>query len=120
MNKWSIKTHSLPSIKFVGYHNEWPYFAQRFGFHFVDFLEPEPGMKSTRYRLEMLIQKMQQDSIRLIVTTTANPSNELSNLAHRVNGKIVILASSVWANHGIQSYFDLFDYTIDQLVTATR
>ena len=40
-------------------------------------------------------------------------------VADKVNGgTVVTVASSVEAFHGIGSYFDLFDYNVDQLVRA--
>ena len=63
---------------------------------------------------------MKNDSIQNIIQSASNSSKTELDLAQSVNGKIITLASSVWANKEVKTYFDLFDYNINQLVNAVQ
>ncbi|HET6569503.1 MAG TPA: metal ABC transporter substrate-binding protein [Rhodothermales bacterium] len=118
--EWEAKMKPYKGTKVIAYHNEWPYFEQRFGLEIIDFLEPKPGIPPTPSQLAKVIREMQQQHVQAIITSPYFKTDNADLVARKVNGKVVILATSVGAFPQIKDYFDLFDYNLDVLTKALQ
>jgi len=118
--EWTEKMQPFKGTKIIAYHNEWPYFEQRFGLNIVDFLEPKPGIPPSPSQLAKVIDEMKRDHIKVIITSPYFTAESAELVARNVEGKVVTLATSVGAEDGIQTYFDLFDYNIAKMVEAFK
>jgi ABC-type Zn uptake system ZnuABC Zn-binding protein ZnuA len=117
---WVAKMLPYSGTKIIAYHNEWPYFEQRFGLQVVDFLEPKPGIPPTSSQLLKVINEMKRDQIKIIIISPYFTTESADLVARNTGGKVVTLATSVAASEQIKTYFDLFDYDISQLLEALR
>jgi len=117
---WKAQMAPYAGTKIIAYHNEWPYFETAFGLEIIDFLEPKPGIPPTPSQLAKIIGLMQQQHIRIIINSPYFKADAAELVARKVDGQVVTLASSVGAFDGIDTYFDLFDYNINQLVQALK
>lgn len=117
---WTAKLAPFRNTKVIAYHNEWPYFEQRFGLHIVDFLEPKPGIPPTPSQLAKVIGEMKRENIKIIINSPYFTTEDASLVARNAGGKVVTLATSVGANDRIANYFDLFDYNVEQIVSAVQ
>ncbi len=120
MKEWTAKAAAFRGTKVIVYHNEWPYFEQRFGIVIADFLEPKPGIPPTPSQLAKVIGEMKRDNMKIIINSPYFTSDAADLVARNVGGKVVTLATSVGAYDGIKTYFDLFDYDVAQLVSAVK
>ncbi len=118
--EWVAKMLPFKGTKIIAYHNEWPYFEQRFGLQIVDFLEPKPGIPPTPSQLAKVITEMKRDNIKIVITSPYFTAQSADLVARNVGGKVVTLATSVDADPSIKTYFDLFDYNIAQLIAALK
>jgi zinc/manganese transport system substrate-binding protein len=118
--EWTDKLRPYAGTKVIAYHNEWPYFEQRFGLQIVDFLEPKPGIPPTPSQLLKVINEMKRDHIKIIIISPYFPTESADLVARNAGGKVVTLATSVGANEKVKTYFDLFDYNVSQLLDALR
>lgn len=118
--EWTEKMRPFKRTKIIAYHNEWPYFEQRFGLNIVDFLEPKPGIPPTPSQLSKVIDEMKRDNIRIVITSPYFTAESADLVARSVGGTVVTLATSVGAEESIQTYFDLFDYNITRMVEALK
>jgi zinc/manganese transport system substrate-binding protein len=117
---WTEKMRPYAGMKIIAYHDEWPYFEQRFGLQVVDFLEPKPGIPPSPSQLLKVINEMKRDHIKIIVISPYFTTESGELVARNSGGKLVTLATSVGANDRIKTYYDLFDYNIAQLLDALK
>ena len=118
--EWTEKLRPYAGTKVIAYHNEWPYFEQRFGLQIVDFLEPKPGIPPTPSQLLKVIKEMQRDHIKIIIISPYFTTESADMVARNAGGKVVTIATSVGANEKIKTYYDLFEYNLSQLLEALR
>ncbi len=118
--EWEARMRPYRGTKIIAYHNQWPYFARRFGLEIVDFLEPKPGIPPTPSQLAKVIRIMQTQGIKVIIISPYYKPDAAELVTRKVGGEVVTLASSVGAFKEVKDYFDLFDYNVDRLVEAFR
>lgn len=120
IKEWTQRMKPFKGTKIIAYHNEWPYFEQRFGLQIVDFLEPKPGIPPTPSQLAKVIAEMKRDNIKAIITSPYFTAESAELVARNAGGKVVTLATSVGADASIKTYFDLFDYDVAKMVDALK
>lgn len=118
--QWASVMAPYKGTKIMAYHNEWPYFERRFGLHIVDFLEPKPGIPPTPSQLTKVINEMNRQKIKLIITSPYFTAESAELVARNAGGVVVTLATSVGAEENIRTYFDLFEYNIATIVEALQ
>jgi len=117
---WMQKVLPYKNKKVIAYHNEWPYFEQSFGLKIVDFLEPKPGIPPTPSQLAKIISIMKNQSIKIIINSPYFQAESAELVARESKGKVVVLATSVAAFENIKTYYDLFDFNLEQLLSALK
>jgi zinc/manganese transport system substrate-binding protein len=117
---WETTLARFKNTKVIAYHNEWPYFEQRFGLKIVDFLEPKPGIPPTPSQLAKIIGTMKREQIKIIINSPYFTAESADLVARNAGGKVVTFATSVGATPEIKTYIDLFDYNVGQLVSALQ
>jgi len=120
IKEWTAKMLPFKGTKIIAYHNEWPYFEQRFSLQIVDFLEPKPGIPPTPSQLAKVITEMKRENMKIIITSPYFTAESADLVARNVGGKVVTLATSVGAEDSIKTYFDLFDYNVGKMIEALQ
>ncbi len=120
IKEWTAKMMPFKGTKIIAYHNEWVYFEHRFGLQIVDFLEPKPGIPPSPSQLAKVIGEMKSANIKIIITSPYFTAESAQLVARNASGKVVTLATSVGADPGIKTYFDLFDYNVAKMVDALK
>lgn len=111
---WFAVLKSAAGTPVVADHDLWPYLAKRFGLNVVGFLEPKPGIEPTTRHLTALVELMQTQHVRAILTTPYFDPQHARLVADRTKATIIPLA------HQVGSLPDAADYltTIDRNVRA--
>jgi zinc/manganese transport system substrate-binding protein len=120
IKEWTTKMQPFKGTRIIAYHNEWVYFEQRFGLQIVDFLEPKPGIPPSPSQLAKVINEMKRDKMKLIITSPYFTTESAELVARTLGGKVVTLATSVGADAGIKSYFDLFEFNVNTVIEALK
>ena len=116
--RWDAQMAPYKGRKVVTYHRSFPNFAKRFGLNIVDYVEPKPGIPPTPSHTLELINRMKQESIKLILVEPYFDMKTPNSVAQAVGGSAIVLLPSVGGEKQVQTYFQLFDYDINLLTTA--
>ena len=120
LKKWYKLMDPFKGRKIIAYHNSWPYLEKRFGFVIVDFVEPKPGIPPSPNHLVQLIKKMRIQEIKTIIISPYFDDKPANVIADKVGGLVIAVAPSVGAFEGVDSYFDMFDYNLNELTKAFK
>jgi zinc/manganese transport system substrate-binding protein len=114
---WEAKMAPYKGRKVVTYHRSWPNFCDRFGLVVVDYVEPRPGIPPTPSHTLELINTMKTQGVKLVLIEPYFDRKTPDSVARAVGGDVAMLMPSVGGNKEITTYFQLFDYDINLLVS---
>ncbi|HWP58875.1 MAG TPA: metal ABC transporter substrate-binding protein [Candidatus Acidoferrales bacterium] len=117
--RWEELATPLKGVKIVTYHLEWSYFARRFGLEPVGTIEVKPGIEPTPNHLLALVQKMQQEKVKLIIY---GPQSDRfpRQLASQTGAKALKLPDMVGGEPRADSYIKMIDFNIRAMVDAVK
>jgi len=120
LKEWQGKMAAYKGSKIIAYHNEWVYFETRFGLQIVDFMEPKPGIPPTPSQLVKVINEVKANKIKVIISSPYFTTSSSDVVSKQTGVKELTLATSVGAFDPVKDYFGLFDFNIDNLITALK
>ncbi|MES1155621.1 MAG: metal ABC transporter substrate-binding protein, partial [Pseudorhodoplanes sp.] len=118
LREWSARLVPLQGVPMIAFHDDWEYFARRFGLNFVDFLATRDRAPPRRAKLAQLATLIRERSIRIIVSEANQPEKHAARLAQQTGAKLVELAGTVGALPGTDDYILMFDADVNALVAA--
>ena len=120
LSEWQKMLEPFRGTKIVTYHKTFPYFAQRFNLHVVGTLEPKPGIPPSPTHINSLIPMMKNEGVKLILIEQFRERKVPEFVATQTGAKVVILPIMVGGIKETDDYLALFDYTINQIVSALK
>ncbi len=117
---WKERMLPFNGAKIVAYHNSWPYFEKAFELDIVAFIEPKPGIPPAPSHLVSVIKKMKEDKVKVIIISPYFDDKPAKSIAKRTGAKVVKMAPSVEAFPNVATYFDLFEYNLNQIIMALK
>ena len=120
LSEWQKMLEPFRGTKIVTYHKTFPYFAQRFNLHVVGTLEPKPGIPPSPTHINSLIPMMKNEGVKLILIEQFRERKVPEFVAAQTGAKVVILPIMVGGLKETDDYLALFDYTINQIVSALK
>jgi zinc/manganese transport system substrate-binding protein len=117
IGRWEKMAASLRGVKFVEYHPEWIYLADRFGMNRIGSVELKPGIEPTPNHIVDLTQRIKQDKARLLIYGSQNPRIP-QQISNETGIKILRLYSGGGTGPETDSYIKWIDYTVRTLVQA--
>jgi zinc/manganese transport system substrate-binding protein len=115
--RWEKMAAPLRGVKFVEYHPEWIYLADRFGMNRIGSVELKPGIEPTPNHLVELVQGIKQDKAQLLIYGAQNPRVP-QQIASETGIKLVRLYSGGGSGPETNTYIKWIDYTVRTLVQA--
>ncbi len=101
--------------KVVADHNAWPYFTQRFGLSMLGFIEPRPGIPPSTRHLRELLQQMQAEDARILITVPFYDSRHADFVLRNSSASRVQLATQVTRG---QSYLATLTANVESILNA--
>src|SRR5262245_39122461 len=115
--RWEKMAAPLRGVKYVEYHPEWVYFAQRFGLTKVGSIEVKPGIEPTPNHLVDLVQQIKQQKPQLLIYGSQNPRVP-QQIGNETGIKVLRLYTSAGGRAETDTYIKWIDYTVRTLVQA--
>ena len=119
-SEWQKALEPFRGTKIVTYHKTFPYFANRFNLNVVGSLEPKPGIPPSPTHINSLIPMMKNGGVKLILIEPFRERKTPEFAASQTGAKIVIFPIMVGGQKETDDYLSLFDYTINQIVSALK
>ena len=119
MARWQSMAAPLKGVKFVSYHRDWSYFADRFGLQQIGMIELKPGIEPTPNHLVALAQRMQQEKVQLIIY---GPQSDRypRQLASQTGAAVVRLQQIAGGSAETDTYIKFIDYNVRSLLAAVK
>lgn len=120
IREWEQMAIPLKGVKFVSYHQDFTYFADRFGLNYVGTIEFKPGIEPTAAHLVELVGRMQTEGVKIVVREPHFSEKVPNQIAAQVNGQVVKLPIMVGGAPEVKTYFDLIAYNLRALLQAAH
>jgi len=105
----------LTGKKFIAYHKYFEYLAADFGFQFIGYIEPKPGIPPSAGHIEGLIETMKRERPAAILVTPANGLQEAESLSAKTAVKVIVLPHDVGSMPGTDDLVSFWDKVITSL-----
>lgn len=115
---WARRLAAASNTPVVVDHQLWSYFADRFGLRVVATLEPKPGVPPTTRHLIKVIEQMNADHVRLILSSPYFDERHAQFVAQRTGARIVRLAHQPGSRAGAEGYVGMIDYNVRAIAEA--
>jgi len=115
---WMGKMLPLRGTPVVVYHKNWSYLIHLFGLEEAATIETKPGIPPSPKHVTSLVTMMKDRQIGIILAANYFDKQKVNTVADRTGAQAVIAPLFVGGAPGIESYFDLVDYWVNNLVAA--
>ena len=120
VDEWQKLAEPLKGIRFVSYHQDTIYFADRFGLEEVAQIEIRPGIEPTQGHLVWLVDRMKEKEVTLVLWEP-HFSDRLPNwVAEQTGAKVAKFLIMVGGNPGVDTYEDLIEFNIRSILSAVN
>ncbi|PYM76258.1 MAG: zinc ABC transporter substrate-binding protein [Candidatus Rokuibacteriota bacterium] len=120
MGRWNKLLEPYKGAPVVVNHNMWLYFLTRFGLVQAGSIEERPGIPPTPSHLVKLVNQMKQERIKVIVVEPWGDLKTVQRVAQEAGAQAAVLASSVGALKGTDSYINWVDSNVKMLAQALK
>jgi len=118
--EWEKEMRPLKGVKFVSYHEHWPYFAKRFGLDYFGTIELKPGIDPTARHIEELIASMKAEHVPLVVREPQFPEKVPKRIAEQTGAALVTLPIMPGGVPHTETYIKMMDYIVHTMVSALQ
>src|SRR4029077_7119038 len=116
--KWEQQMAPYQGASIVPYHPNFIYFADRFGLKLFGTVEPKPGIPPSPHYLNQLGESMKSAGIKVVVYQPYYNADACNEVAKRVGGVAVEIATEVGGVPGTDDVFTKFDVLVSSVAGA--
>lgn len=118
--RWHAMVALYKGLKIVTYHRSWSNFADAFGLDVVGYVEPKPGIPPSPSHQLALTQEIRRQNVKIILVEPYFDLRTPNAIARDAGAKVLVMPPSVGGVKGVTSYFQLFDYDLNLLISAIK
>src|SRR6266404_2349753 len=118
--EWKEMAKPLKGLKFISYHEEWEYFAERFGMKVFATIELKPGIDPTAKHIEQVIAGMKAEHVPIVVREPQFPEKVPKLIAEQTGAKLVKLPIMPGGVPNTPTYIEMIDYNVRTMVKAAK
>ena len=118
--RWQREAAPLRGVKFISYHPDLLYFAERFGMEAAGTIEIRPGVDPTPGHIVELQERMRREGVKLVVRERHYPAGLAETIAQRTGAKLVELPAMVGGVPEAKDYVSFIDYNIRTMLKVVQ
>lgn len=118
LSEWKETLAPFEGTQVVTYHDNYAYFARRFGFRVFGSIEPLAGIEPSPRHLSNLVASMRENDVRMVWMEPFRPRRTPSRVAEETGAALVFLPELVGSIEGVDTYIDLIDHNVSALARA--
>ena len=118
--RWQREAAPLRGVKFISYHPDLIYFAERFGMEAAGTIEIRPGVDPTPGHIAALEERMRREGIKLVVRERHYPAGLAETIAQRTGAKLVELPVMVGGVPEARDYVSFIDYNMRTMLKVVQ
>jgi zinc/manganese transport system substrate-binding protein len=118
--RWAREAEPLRGVKFISYHPDMIYFAERFGMQAVGTIEIRAGIDPTPGHIVQLEELMRREGVKLVVRELVYPATLARTIAQHTGATLVELLYMVGGVPEAKDYLSLIDYNIRTMLKAVQ
>src|SRR2546425_803625 len=116
--KWEKEMAPYKGTSVVTYHKNFVYFADRFGLKLFGTVEPKPGIPPSPHYLSEVAEAMKKEGVKVVLYQAYYNPDPCNQLATRVGGVAVKIATEVGGIPGTDDVFSKFDALVSSITGA--
>lgn len=118
--RWMAQMAPYRGAKIVDYHPSLPNFAKHFGLDIIGTIEPKPGIPPSPSHTLEIINLIKAQHVKAILMEPYFDRKTPDFIAAQTGAQVVVIYPSVGGKPGLDDYFKLFDYDINELTKALK
>lgn len=119
ITEWGNKMAKVKGKPIVFFHSSWVYFADQYGIKIAGYVEPKPGIPPTPSHNADVINLIKKGGVKVIVMENYYSDAAPNQISQITGVKVLKVPVGIYGMEGIDSYFKMMDYIIDQIVSNT-
>ena len=116
--QWQAEAKPLKGLQFIPYHEEWEYFAERFGMKVFGTIELKPGIDPTPRHIEQVITGMKAEHVSFVVREPQFPEKVPRLIAQKTGATLLKLPIMPGGVPHTDTYIEMMDFIIHTMVAA--
>jgi len=120
LQEWGRALLPYRGLQLAAYHDDWLYFARRFGFEISVFLEPKPGVPPSPAHLAAVISLIKEKHIKAILVEPFHNRKTAEKVASSTGAKVVDMAQYPEALPDTATYVQLIDVLVARVSAALK
>jgi zinc/manganese transport system substrate-binding protein len=117
---WAKMLAPFKGAKIVTYHNDFIYFANRYGFQVVETLEPKPGIAPSAAHIAKVIQSMKSAGAKIVLVQPYQNRKTAETVARQADATVIDYSQQPGALKNTPTYFDLMDNMVKTIAAALQ
>lgn len=118
--EWKKEAAPLKGVKFVSYHEHWPYFADRFGMAYFGTIELKPGIDPSPRHIEELISSMNAAQVHIVLREPQFPEKVPKRIAEQTGATLITLPIMPGGIPDTETYIKMMDKIIHTMAAAAQ
>lgn len=118
--EWQKALAPYKGAKVVTYHNDFVYFAERFGLQIVETLEPKPGIAPSPAHVAKVISVMNAQNAHAILVQPYQNRKTAETVARQTGAMVLDVSQQPGAIKGTDTYFTMMDYLVKSVASGLQ
>ena len=117
---WEQTLAPFKGAKIVTYHNDFVYFADRFGLKVIGTLEPKPGIAPSPAHIAGIIATMKANDAHLLLVQPYQNRKTAETVARQTGGVVLDVSQQPGALRNTETYITMMDNLVNSIANALK